>query len=114
MYTLRNTLYDYTFVQEIDSGRPDVWIYQFADKNGNYGYALWCPTSDSTKVENFKLYIDADKAVLVQNAFGEINGVKTDLTATDKVVTVTVSENPIYVMVGETALVNALNPAPAE
>ena len=30
------------------------------------------------------------------------------------VVTVTVSENPIYVMVGETALVNALNPAPAE
>ena len=114
MYTLRNTLYDYTFVQEIDSGRNDVWIYQFADKNGNYGYALWCPTSDSTKVENFKLYIDADKAVLVQNAFGEINGVKTDLTATDKVVTVTVSENPIYVMVGETALVNALNPAPAE
>jgi len=116
MYTLRNTLYDYTFVREIDSGRTDVWIYQFADKNGNYAYALWCPTSDSTKVENFKLYIDADKAVLVQNAFGEINGVKTDLTATDKVVTVTVSENPIYVMVGETALVNKLNPAktPAE
>ncbi|MBR7100885.1 MAG: hypothetical protein IKC74_01210 [Clostridia bacterium] len=111
MYTLRNTLYDYTFVQEIDSGRSDVWIYQFADEDGNYGYALWCPTSDSTKVENFKLYIDADKAVLVENAFGEINGIKTDLTATNKVVTVNVSENPIYVMVGETAFENVLNPA---
>ncbi len=116
MYTLRNTLYDYTFVQEIDSGRSDVWVYQFADKNGNYGYAVWCPTSDSTKVENFKLYIDADKAVLVENKFGETKGVKTNLTATDKVVTINVSENPVYVMVGDTAFVNVLNPAetPAE
>ncbi|MBQ9744627.1 MAG: hypothetical protein IJW19_05825 [Clostridia bacterium] len=111
MYTLRNTLYDFTFVQEIDSGRPDVWIYQYADADGNYGYAVWCPTSDGTKVENFKLYINADKATLVENKYGEINGVKTELTATEKVVTINVSENPVYVMVGETAFVNALNPA---
>ena len=111
MYTLRNTLYDYTFVREIDSGRTDVWVYQFADKNGNYAYAVWCPTSDNTKVEGFKLYIDADKAVLVENENGKVNGVQTELTASEKVVTINVSENPVYVMVGETALINELNPA---
>ena len=99
MYTLKETLADYTFVQEIDSGRSNVMIYQYADAEGNYAYALWCPTSDSTKVNDFKLYIDADKATLVENAYGEIYGVKTDLTANDKIVTVNVSENPIYVVV---------------
>ena len=101
MYTLKETLADYTFVQEIDSGRSNVWIYQYADAEGNYAYALWCPTSDGTKVNDFKLYIDADKATLVENAYGEIYGVKTDLTANDKVVTVNVSENPIYVVVNK-------------
>ena len=114
MYTLRNTLYDFTFVQEIDSGREDVWIYQYADEDGNYGYAVWCPTSDGTKVDDFKLYIGADDAVLVENANGEIRGLKTNLTAADKVVTIDVSENPVYVMVGETAFENVLNPATAE
>jgi hypothetical protein len=99
MYTLKETLADYTFVQEIDSGRSNVWIYQYADGEGNYAYALWCPTSDGTKVNDFKLYIDADKATLVENAYGEIYGVKSKLTAADKVVTVNVSENPIYVVV---------------
>ena len=101
LYTLKNTLGAYTFVQEIDSGRSDVWIYQFADAEGNYGYALWCPTSDGTKVNDFKLYIDADNAVLVENVYGEEAGVKTNLTANDKVVSVNVSENPVYVMVSK-------------
>ncbi len=101
IYTLKETLKDYTFVQEIDSGRSDVLIYQFADANGNYAYALWCPTSDGTKVNDFKLYIDADNAKLVENAYGEIYGVETDLTAADKIVTVNVSENPIYIVVEE-------------
>ena len=114
MYTLRNTLYDFTFVQEIDSGREDVWIYQYADEDGNYGYAVWCPTSDGTKVNDFKLYIGADKAVLVENAYGETHGIKTNLTAADKVVTINVSENPVYVMVGDTAFENVLNPATAK
>lgn len=114
MYTLRNTLYDFTFVQEIDSGREDVWIYQYADEDGNYGYAVWCPTSDGTKVNDFKLYIGADKAVLVENAYGETHGIKTNLTAADKVVTIDVSENPVYVMVGDTAFENVLNPATAK
>ena len=69
------------------------------DGNGKVGYAIWCPTSDGRTVENFKLYIGADGATLVQNAYGEIEGVKSTLTASDKIVSVTVSENPIYVMV---------------
>jgi hypothetical protein len=57
MYTLYKTLGSMTFVKEIDSGNKDVWIYEFADDNGKVGYAVWCPTSNGTKVEDYKLYV---------------------------------------------------------
>jgi hypothetical protein len=99
LYTLKNTLGEYAFAEEIDSGRSDVMIYKYVDGSGKVGYAIWCPTSDGRKVENFKLYIGADSATLVENTYGEIEGVKTNLTTSDKIVSVTVSENPIYVIV---------------
>lgn len=99
VYTLKSTLGDYRFVKEIDSGNRDVWIYEYQDDTGNRAYALWCPTSDGTKVNNFELNIDADGATLVENAYGMTSGEKTELEVTDKTVTVNVSENPIYVIV---------------
>ena len=101
MYTLYSTLGSMTFVKEIDSGNKDVWIYEFADNNGKVGYAVWCPTSNGTVVEDFVLNIDGNKATLVEcdakNA--DIDGVSTNLQITNNTVTITVGESPVYVIV---------------
>ena len=100
--TLKNTLNDMTFVRELDTGNPDVWVYQYADAKGNTGYAVWCPTSNETYVNNFKLQINASSALLIETdaANGSKTGVGTNLTAENGYVTIDVSENPVYVMVG--------------
>lgn len=99
MYTLMNTLGSLTFVKEIDSGNEDVWIYEFADGKGTVGYALWCPTSDGTVVEDYVLTIDGTKAVLTEAVDKDIDGVQTNLQIENNTVKVTVSENPVYVVV---------------
>ncbi|MBQ8546281.1 MAG: hypothetical protein IJ437_05020 [Clostridia bacterium] len=101
MYTLTNTIGDMTFVQEIDSGNKDVWVYQFANDEGEVGYAVWCPTSDGTVVENFQLRVEGKKATLVQSDSKnkDIDGVSKNLQITNGYVSFTVSENPVYVVV---------------
>ena len=99
MYTLKETLGEMTFQRELATGRDDVWVYQYADEEGNEGYAAWCPTSNCTVVENFKIYVgNVDKATLVTAEYGDIDGVQTELVVTDGYVTITVSENPCYVV----------------
>ncbi len=100
MYTLSNTIGDMTFVREIETGNPDVWVYQFANDEGEVGYALWCPTSNGTVVENFKLKIEGTSAVLTvtDSKNKDIDGVSKNLQVKDGYVSVTVSENPVYVV----------------
>ena len=101
MYTLMNTLGDMTFVKEIDSGNEDVWIYEFADGRGKVGYAVWCATSNGTVYEDFVLNIDGTKATLTECDYknADIDGVQTNLQITNNTVSITVSENPVYVVV---------------
>jgi hypothetical protein len=101
MYTLKNTLGNMTFVAELDSGNESVWVYQYADEEGNVGYAVWCPTMDDTKVENFQLNIGAASATLTEAVNGDTDGVQTQLSATNGVVTFNVSENPVYIVVNK-------------
>ncbi len=119
LYTLKNALGNMSFQRELVSGNDDVWIYEYADDEGNYGYALWCPTSNGTKVDGYKLYVgDNENATLISNNFeehravreewGEIieghtyttEGDRTNLVAENGYVSVNVSENPVYVIVG--------------
>ena len=119
LYTLMYALGDMSFQRELVSGNDDVWIYEYADEEGNYGYALWCPTSNGTKVDDYKLYVgDNEKATLISNRFedhraettqyGQVitphtytaKGDKTTLVSEDGYVSVNVSENPVYVIVG--------------
>ena len=101
MYTLFKTLGSMTFVKEIDSGNKDVWVYEFADENGKVGYAVWCPTSNGTVVEDFELVVNGNKATLVESDSknADIDGVSTNLEIVNNKVTITVSENPVYVIV---------------
>ncbi len=99
MYTLSETIGHMTFVKEIDSGNPDVWIYEFSDGKGQVGYAVWCPTSDGTVVENFKLKVDGNSAIHTTAKNGDIDGVSKNVQIEDGYVTITVTENPSYVVV---------------
>ena len=99
MYTLKNTLGDYTFQREINTGNENVWAYEYKNAEGKIGYAVWCPTMDGTKVPNFQLNIGASSATLIEAVDNDKDGVSTDLTATDGKVTINVSENPVFVMV---------------
>ena len=101
MYTLSTALGDMKFVKEIKSGNDDVWVYEFADGKGKVGYAVWCPTSNGTVVEDFQLTIDGNKATLIESDSKnkDIDGVSTNLQITNNTVSITVSENPVYVIV---------------
>ena len=102
MYTLKNTLGDYSFKCEVEAYDENVMIYQYETKDGRVAYAVWCPTSDGTVSENYLLKIDSETATatLVEAVYGDIDGVKTELTS-DSIgyVSINVSENPVYVLV---------------
>ncbi|MBQ7906346.1 MAG: hypothetical protein IJ309_00065 [Clostridia bacterium] len=100
LYTLKNTLGAYTFDSKVEAYDDNVMIYKYKTAEGKTAYAVWCKTSDGTKVEGYQLGIDAEGATLVENVYGDIDGVHSTLTADSLgYVTVNVSENPIYILV---------------
>lgn len=116
MSTLYHTLYDFTFRREIKSGNDDVWVYQFSNADADEAYALWCPTANGTKVDNYKLFVgtDYESVVLTETEVyyddaGNVNmetssatGKQTTSTVdAEGFVYVNVSENPVYVVVNK-------------
>ena len=100
LYTLKNTLSDYTFNEEIEAYDDNVMIYKFKTQDGKIAYAVWCTTSDGTVSNNYQLKIEGDSATLVENEYGNTEGKKSTLEADSLgYVSVNVSENPIYVLV---------------
>ncbi|MBE6674326.1 MAG: hypothetical protein E7596_04375 [Ruminococcaceae bacterium] len=100
MYTLKNTLGDFKFKREVAAYDENVLIYEYESNDGRTAYAVWCKTSDGTTSENYLLKVDAEKATLVEAVYGDIDGVKSELTS-DSIgyVSINVSENPVYVIV---------------
>ena len=100
LYTLKNTLGDYTFNEKIEAYDENVMIYEYKTASGKTAYALWCKTSDGTVSNNYQLKIDGTKATLVENEYGNIEGAQTSLTIDSLgYVSVNVSENPVYILV---------------
>ena len=98
IYTLKNTMNDMYFVERIDSGNEDVWIYKYENGNGKTCYALWCPTSDNVRVDGYQLNVGgASSVTLTEMAYGERSGISTSLTPNGGAVSVNVSECPILV-----------------
>ena len=100
LYTLKNTLGDYAFNREITSYAQNIYIYEYKAEDGRTAYALWCPTSDGTKYDGYKLKVEGDGATLVEAVHNDVDGVKTELAVDEYgYVTVNISENPEYVIV---------------
>ena len=98
--TLKNALFDYTFNQQIEAYDENVTIYQYKTAEGKIAYAVWCGTSDGTVVNNYQLRIDSDSATLIENEYGDEDGLKSTISADSLgYVSVNVSEKPIYIIV---------------
>ena len=101
VYAMKNRLTGMKYTGEIDAGNPNVWIYEFTHTtNGSKAYAVWCPTSNGTTVNNYSLNIgNASSARLVELQVGNINGAESALSINNGSVNVNVSERPIFVIV---------------
>ena len=100
IYTLKNTLGGYRFDSVVESYDENVMIYKYVTDEGKTAYALWCKTSDGTKVDNYQLAIEGSSAMRVRNEYGYTEGLRQTIYADDYgYVSVNVSENPIYVVV---------------
>lgn len=98
LYTLKNTLGDYRFNRELNSGRDDVWVFEYVNADGKLAYAVWCPTQDGTKVADFQLKVNGSSATLVEAVDLDIDGVSKSIPVSNGAVTIDVSENPVYVV----------------
>lgn len=100
LYTLKSVMSDMYFVEIIDSGNEDVWVYKFENGQGKTCYAVWCPTADNVRVDGYQLNVGgAASATLTEMAYGEIAGVSSELAISGGTVSVNVSECPILVTV---------------
>ena len=90
---------DTRFVCEVDSGNPKVKVFKYESFDGKARYAVWCPTSNSTKVKRFKLNVGEGDYVLAELAFEYYKGKRSDLKKNKNgAVTFCASEMPVFVI----------------
>ena len=100
LYTLKNTLGEYTFVESIKTYEDGVYVYKYQNASGKTAYAVWCGTSNGTEYKNYQIKIDGSSATLVEAVYGDIDGATSKLYSDDiGYVSVNVTENPVYVVV---------------
>jgi hypothetical protein len=99
-------LRDARFVQDVNSGNPNVRIMELAADNGRRYYALWAPSANDTVVNGYQLAVQAGGAVTLQKpSSGEFGGYNVSPIITpvtrngNGTVTVNVSESPVFVVV---------------
>ncbi len=98
VYTLKETLGDCVFDSEIESLNEYVKIFKYKNKAGKSKYALWCTTSNSTKIPGYKFKVGDGEFDLVQLANEAYRGKISKLENKDGYVTVNISENPIFIV----------------
>ena len=98
VYTLKEIISDCYFDSELETENVNVKIFKYVTDEGKAKYALWCPTSDSTKVPGYKFKVENGKYTLVEFVNERYNGKRTDMEATNGYLTVNISENPIFII----------------
>ena len=98
VYTLKETLKDTRYDCEIEAPNENVKIFKYVTKEGKAKYAVWCTTSDGTKVPGMKLNVGEGEFKLVEFEFEKYNGKQSDLVNKNGTVAVNVSECPIFVV----------------
>jgi len=99
---LRHILRGTRFDSEVPSGHANVVVYRFRseDSPSRDVYAVWCPTSDSTAIRDFRLALrDASAATLITLTPHSTTGQAVPLTIEDGEVIFGVCEQPVFVTV---------------
>ncbi len=104
VYTTKNVLTNYKFDAIISSGNSPVWVYRFINTtNSNKAvYAVWCPSSNNTIVNNYALTLGATTATqCVQTLLDPTSSVGTSslLPIIGNTATFTVTERPQFLEV---------------
>lgn len=101
--TMKTALAGMVFDGECTSAATDVRIYRYKDRTtGKLAYALWCPTSDGTRHDRYRLRLDyssAKDALLISLADQKDTGEKQTLSVVAGEVEVDVSERPVFLVV---------------
>ena len=101
VYTMKDTLKGMVF-DSIVKESSNLYIYKFVSsdkKSLKQCYVLWCPTSNGTKISNYKLDVGNKKEALLVNLQEDYSdGVKSNLNIVNGQVTVNVSETPLFVV----------------
>jgi hypothetical protein len=97
---MKNTLAGMRFIGEEQSADKNILIYKFKSINSDSGaYAVWAKTTENYSL-NYSLPVKhATSATLVELVPGKIKGIQTPLSITNAVVSVPVTERPIFVKV---------------
>lgn len=98
VYSLKEILGNTSFDCEIESLNEYVKVFKYVTDDKKARYAVWCITSDGTKVPGYKLKVGEGNFILAELANEHYNGKRSDLENKDGYVTVNVSENPIFVI----------------
>lgn len=97
---MKNALDGFVFQQELVSGNPNVNVYEYRTTNGDsIVYAVWCPTSNNTVIDDYVLTIgsDAYSANKITPMPDSIYGSDTTLAIDGDSVTFRVSEMPVFI-----------------
>ncbi|MBK1809793.1 hypothetical protein JHL18_03950 [Clostridium sp. YIM B02505] len=106
VYTMKDTLKGMVFDKVITEA-PNLYIYKFVDPNNSSKecYAVWSPTADGSKIEDYKLNIgNKSKASLVTMDDNYSDGLRSQLNIKDSTVTLEVTERPSFVLVTDGAV----------
>lgn len=98
VYTFKLLISDCYFDGELESENVNVKIFKYRTDEGKSKYALWCPTSDGTKVPYYKFKLPTGEYRLVELINESYKGKRTDLEYKDGYVSVNISENPVFII----------------
>lgn len=112
-YATKEILKSTYFIKEHTTNNTNVLMYEFASLDGGRKvYAVWCPTSDSVVVNNFKIEVPIINKPVIKTRLehGSITGISSVLEVVNNKITVDVSEVPQFITFGG-LLVDHIKPA---
>lgn len=101
--TLKNTLTGFKF-SGIIKEENNLYIYKYTNPStAEECYALWCPTENGSKIDNYELNIGENNgASLIQLQNETELGLSSELYVENNIIRVNISESPIFVKITPT------------
>lgn len=100
MACMKRAMSGFHFYQEIESGNPDINLYEFRTDDGDSTvYAVWCNTSTNKVVNNFGIAIgsNAHSILAITPDSTNTTGIYDTLAIINDSISLTVTEMPVFI-----------------